>query len=348
MISALQTPTIAVVTSNRTLKRHVTRALGSAGYAVQQVAADRDAIERSVHQRYTMHIADIDLGYDLLLLLLEGLSQHAPELPVLVLSHSDSNTHLARLLDHASLNNLIVRRGGLSASRSLIDEHELIVTCTKLIERDIFGIEKYLPAWGIKLHRQTIDRSTEKYQALEALEHFLEDIDCHAAIIPEICNAADELLMNAIFNAPRDLSGEPKYVNVARSEAVCLQPEEQIDFSFACDGRHVALAVGDPFGSLQRSVILRYLRQSLLCGRADIEHKQHGAGLGLSMVFNSINQLVFNIHEGLRTEVIALFYVRNGAREFRASGRSLNIFVLRGPRASQRVADPASYATASP
>jgi len=46
------------------------------------------------------------------------------------------------------------------------------------------------------------------------------------------------------------------------------------------------------------------------------------------MVFNSITQLCFNIDQGKRTEVIALFYVRGGARAFKLSGRSLNIFVL--------------------
>jgi hypothetical protein len=46
------------------------------------------------------------------------------------------------------------------------------------------------------------------------------------------------------------------------------------------------------------------------------------------MVFNSITQLTFNIQAGVSTEVIAMFYARSGARAFKASGRSLNIFVL--------------------
>ena len=46
------------------------------------------------------------------------------------------------------------------------------------------------------------------------------------------------------------------------------------------------------------------------------------------MVFSSITQLTFNIQANTATEVIAMFYVRRGARAFRASGRSLNIFLL--------------------
>ena len=59
-----------------------------------------------------------------------------------------------------------------------------------------------------------------------------------------------------------------------------------------------------------------------------MEDKDGGAGLGLFMVLNSITQLTFNIEQGKRTEAIASFYIRSGARAFKSSGRSLNLFMV--------------------
>ncbi len=134
--------------------------------------------------------------------------------------------------------------------------------------------------------------------------------------------------MNAIFNAPRKPDGSAKYVDMNR-EQLSLEPQEHATLRFACDGRYVALSVTDPFGSLDRDVIVKYLQRCFSEGPAEMEEKEAGAGLGLFMVFNSITQLTFNIHIGHATEVVALFYIRSGARAFRASGRSLNIFALR-------------------
>jgi hypothetical protein len=164
---------------------------------------------------------------------------------------------------------------------------------------------------------------------ISELEDFLDEIDCYGAIKNAVLLVADELIMNAIFNAPRDESGQPKYTHRHR-DRLELEPHERVFFRFACDGRNVALSVSDQFGSLDREVIVKYLERCFSGGPAEMEEKRAGAGLGLYMVFNSITQLTFNIHSDVSTEVIALFYVRSGARAFKASGRSLNIFVLQG------------------
>jgi hypothetical protein len=137
---------------------------------------------------------------------------------------------------------------------------------------------------------------------------------------------ADELLMNAMFNAPRDAEGNPKYAHRDRSY-LQLESSETVSMKYCCDGRHIALSVKDPFGSLDREVMLKYLGRCL--GKSvELEEREAGAGLGLYIVFSSITQLAFNIHVGKATEVIALFYIRAGPRAFNGSGKSLNIFLL--------------------
>lgn len=140
---------------------------------------------------------------------------------------------------------------------------------------------------------------------------------------------ADELIMNAVFSAPRDASGAPKYEARERRASFPLEPHEAVDFAYACDGKNVHLSVSDRFGSLDREMIIKYLGRGLMGEKGEVENKVGGAGLGLYMVVHSISNLVFNIQAGVRTEIIASFYIRSGLRGFRTAGQSLNLFLLK-------------------
>lgn len=322
----MATAKIGVVTSNRSIQRHVTRALASAGHEVTPWGVTD--VEDILQQPHDMFVVDADEEGAHIKTLLQRLRQARSESPTLLLSHDPENKVIVDLLSNERLNHLIARHGGVTTAQELVDENELIVTCHKLMSGDIFGIEKYLPTWGIQLNHHCLKSTKHKADAMHELEQFLTRIDCYGAIVPAISLVADELLMNAIFNAPRDRQGKPKYVDIDRGAEFSLDSDEYVDFRFACDGRYVALSVQDKFGTLDRDVIVRYLEQSFMGKQASIEKKRMGAGLGLYMVFNSITQLTFNIHAQKKTEVIALFYVRSGARAFKSSGRSLNIFLL--------------------
>ncbi|MCA9667504.1 MAG: hypothetical protein KC503_18015 [Myxococcales bacterium] len=292
---------------------------------------ERTALIRQLDEPRDLYVIDADDDPDHIRWLLKQLYARGDkrEISSLLVSYEVESPLLLELLRGEGLNHLIARHGGLTASQELIDEAELIVTCQKLVRKDIFGLDKYISTWGVKVHEQVLTRAEQKHDALTQLDAFLHRLDCHGSIVPAISLVADELLMNAIFNAPRDEAGKGKYVDIDRAQPLALDDHEHVTFRYACDGRYVALSVSDNFGSLDRDVIMRYLERCFLGSQGVIEEKRAGAGLGLFMVFNSITQLSFNIDQGKRTEVIALFYVRGGARAFKLSGRSLNIFMLR-------------------
>ena len=321
---------VLVVTSNRSVRRHVTRALTSAGYHVDPCSPDEETASTALLAKYHIVIVDAEERPEFVQWALAKL-RHNEEAVSLVLSQETPNDFVYDCLTQIDLNNLIARHGGIAATSSLIDETELIVTCNKLKRRDVFGLDKYLSQWGIRFHQHRIDGTPAKRQATDSFQNFLKSIDCHRSIIAEICTAADELLMNAIFNAPRHNDGSAKYGDLERRSDIELADNETIDFCYACDGRSVGFSVADPCGTLRREVLVKYLSQCFQhAGQATIESRDagRGAGLGLFMVFNSVTQLTFNIQKNVRTEVIALFYVRSGGRSLRTSGRSLNIFFV--------------------
>jgi hypothetical protein len=316
---------------SRGIMRAVKRALASVGYEVTDCRSDRSLLESQLAKPTDMVILDADIDLEELGWAFEQLRAR-PEVILLMVSSELGRRGVDRILDRG-LNNIVAKRGGITASMDLVDETEMIATVEKLLSRDIFGLDKYLPSRSIQVHSREIERSDQRDGALEQLKGFLAAIDCFQSIQPMILAVADELLMNAIFSAPRDQQGLAKYDSLGRHTAFALEPNELVGFEYACDGRNVLLSVSDRFGSLDRDTIVKYLGDGRAGGRSAIEyrkadHEQGGAGLGLYMVAHSITQLVFNIHKGVRTEVIASFYIRDGLRGFRVSAQSLNLFML--------------------
>jgi DNA-binding response OmpR family regulator len=327
----VQSSRILVVTSSWNMKRTVLRSLVSAGFEVTVCLNNRAEVERALASRPGMCIVDAGGGWEEVQWLIDLLyNQHQEVIPLFT-----SQDHTSRIvrdsLTAKNLNNLIAMHGGVTAMGDHINETELVVTCQKLLRRDIFGLEKYLSTWGIRIDELEIRGTESKPVILRELEGFLDQLDCYRPIRNAVLLVADELVMNAIFNAPRDSEGRPRYVAVDRSKDLVLEPHERAVLRYACDGRYIALSVRDPFGSLGREVLVSYLQHYFDEGPAAMENKPQGAGLGLYMVLSSITQLTFNIQEGVATEVIAVFYIA-GKRAFQSAEHSLNLFYIRGAR----------------
>jgi len=117
---------------------------------------------------------------------------------------------------------------------------------------------------------------------------------------------AEELLMNAIYDAPVDSEGNMLYNHLPRSERVDLKPNEQGVFRYACDGLLVAVSTEDPFGAFDRQTILNYL-ESCYAGRAgELNEDKGGAGLGLFQIIETSDLVVFNVRSEIKTEVISI------------------------------------------
>lgn len=319
--------TVAVFTGNRRLARVVKRSLASLGWEVVAVPFVREEIGEALDGPVKLVLVDADDPAAETRWLLGELARRRPGTSALLLTHEVDNGAVGELLAQEKLNNVVGAQVGMSASPDAFDEAELMVSCQKLVTGDIFGLEKYLTTWGTELYSQTVRSTPEKESVIAAFETFLRRIDTYGRIVSPISMVVEELIMNGLFDAPRDAQGRPKYATRERRELLEVEPAEAVQLCYGCDGRYVGVAVSDPFGALDREAIVHYLGKFFLGEQGAVQQKEGGAGLGLFMVFNSITQLAFNIDVGKRTEVVALFYVRDGARGFKSAGRSLHIFV---------------------
>lgn len=192
---------------------------------------------------------------------------------------------------------------------------QLRVTLSKISSSDIFGIEKYL-APQTKIHQSNIITSTER----EVLNHEVMSFAHARHLGQHISRMAfgitEELLMNAIFDAP------------AAAGLKSSSKEEPTLLRYACDSRTLAISTIDPFGALKREKLFSYIKKVLKRTESEglIDNKKSGAGLGLFKVLYSCHSLVCNIKPKQKTEIMALIDLTDQLRDFSSMPRSVHYF----------------------
>ena len=191
-------------------------------------------------------------------------------------------------------------------------DRDLGITSEKLVTGDLFGLEKYV-APGARVGERAIADDTDKRRAIAEVCAWAESIGARQPVVHRIANVVDELLMNALIDAPRE--SQPALASAGGAR-----------LRWACDDRFIAISVGDEFGALRQRDVIDNVR------RARGEHGRplrggDGAGLGLYLVLANVASLVINVEPGRRTEVVCLFDLAGRDRRAVASGvRSLHVF----------------------
>jgi hypothetical protein len=240
--------------------------------------------------------------------------------PVLVLAtlKGDPTTH--RLLLASELDNFLAVARGQS-----VEPQMLTLTARRLVERDVHGLEPYFGR--SRITTMGVRGSRDKRTAVDAVETLARRLGFHPQVVHGIAVVADEILSNALYNAPVDLTGRPRFAHLRRSTPVVLAPTEEIQFFMASNGERVGLGARDPFGSLELSSVLARLKRCAARENYRVEKTSAGAGLGLYYVFNLVHHMVVQVTPGQCTEVIGFVSVTNSYRDFVTRPRSLNLIV---------------------
>jgi len=189
--------------------------------------------------------------------------------------------------------------------------------------------------WGVEPLSVTIRDSREKPEYIQQVAVYAQSLGCTERVVELVETIVDELVTNAIYNAPRTEQGEPKYQKRSRREPVVLDPHEAGELQFACDGDFIAVALIDPFGSLTQETVVTYLNRCLVKGPEQLSDASGGAGIGLFRVFQSLSKFVINIDPGKKTEVISLIDLRLSMKRFRQAAKSFHIFINEAPGAAR-------------
>jgi hypothetical protein len=269
--------------------------------------------------RTDLIVYDIDTGDDEArgLITAIGYDENAPSL--ILLSEKSDAPLLRDLVDYPSGYNLVLKEG-------IIDNGDLLVTARKLVNRDIFGLEKYL-RWGGILHTYQPSSSEERNILVSRLEEFLAELQCDSRYVNDFANATDEFVSNAFFHAPTE-EGVSLHSLRPRNQVITLPTWRRPTFEYGSDGRLVGIACRDPFGSLDVKRVLERLADHIKAKQAEVSDGPGGAGIGLYVTYRAVDHLIINVEPGVATEFIALIDVTAPYREHVTRPRSLNVFML--------------------
>jgi len=193
----------------------------------------------------------------------------------------------------------------------------LAVTVGKYVTGDLFGIEKYLPT-GTEIKLTRLRDYQGRTRAIDEVLRYAEEIGVRSKVRSQIGQVCEELLMNALYDAPIDEQGNVLFAEVDLKERLERLSPRPVSIRYASTETGFAVSVRDRFGRLDKATILRYL-EKCLNSQTQIDRKIYGAGLGLYLIVNSASHVVVNIAPGMATEVVCTFDrkgVRTGLRSF--------------------------------
>ena len=132
------------------------------------------------------------------------------------------------------------------------EPEDFIITVTKLLHGQVFGLQKYFP-WGVTLYNMEISSYEEKARALDVLNAYAELAGARGPVRDRMALVAEELIMNALYHAPVDEHGKRKYDHLPRKELAKMTFDRKVKITCASNGQHFAVAVTDSYcGSLDK------------------------------------------------------------------------------------------------
>lgn len=231
---------------------------------------------------------------------LQRAAEHYPQTPILLLSGPRERVELAGLVEVPTVAAVIARD---TTERD--SELELALGILRGGLR--FGLAGLIGATPGLLSRDLV-ASHDRDGLIDELEAHLTVNGVRPRMARLACDAVEELVTNAIYDAPTDERGERIYVATDRRESIILAESARPRLDVAVVGTRVVALMSDPHGSLDVLTVRRYLAQGL---RGDVSDKPGGAGLGLARIYGLVDRLVVQIEPRRRTEIA--FMLETGA-----------------------------------
>ncbi len=199
---------------------------------------------------------------------------------------------------------------------------ELLLTVRRLLGASRPPLSAYL-RWGFIGFQEKVHTPEERDRVVEGISLFCERLNTPSRVRDMLGELAHELLMNAMYDAPVDESGQPLHAH-DRKAHISLSEEDAPVIRCASDGRYVLVSVVDRFGRLPREKVFGGMFRGLTSGTMDKSYG--GAGLGMLYIYKSTAISVFDVHPGGRTEVLGIYDLDLNQRTFRALPRSVHFF----------------------
>ena len=182
-----------------------------------------------------------------------------------------------------------------------------------------FDFAAYLPPEA-KIKKIDLKDSSQREPVCKAIENTLQKNAIPDRVSNLVTYALDELLMNAIYDAPLDDRKTHYRLNTPRSQVLTLENREKVSLEYWMGEQFGAICITDSFGSLQRAAIQKFIKKDY----TQVEYEattRVGAGLGIYGVLQSGLSLFYAVQPGKETKALLFFPVTKQHKEFRKAFR---------------------------
>lgn len=215
-----------------------------------------------------------------------------PKTPMLLLAGPQDRASLAALVDVPTMMGIVAR----DTRENMAELDEALATLT---QPPASTLDRLVPATAPRLARELV-ASLERDQLLDDLEAFFGGAGIRSRMAALARDAIEELVTNAIYDAPTDESGRRLYADTDRKNTIVLAESARPRLEVAVNGTRIAATMSDPHGSLDIATVRRFLSQGL---RGDLSDKAGGAGLGFARIYGLVDRLMVQVTPRQRTEI---------------------------------------------
>jgi hypothetical protein len=253
-----------------------------------------------------------------------------PHTRVILCVPSDVPGVLARIRGDRRARNVVAWPSFLSTPRPW----ELLLAARRLVD-PLFALPKLqdLLAFGAHVQRWMPATTTDRDRVVEEGGALVSRAGIGGRTADRVSEVLHELVMNAMYDAPVDGWGQPRYA-ADRRQDLTLEPAEVPTVRLAFDGTLLAIEAADPFGRLRDEHVIDGILRGAANQSADapvLDTSHGGAGLGMWRVHAGASALFVDVRPLESTRVLWFFDVDLNARDARGMPSSLHLFRTESP-----------------
>jgi hypothetical protein len=171
-----------------------------------------------------------------------------------------------------------------------------------------------------------IDSPNSKLGLEEDLKDYARKFKNPSSVIYDISIAADELITNALYNAPyvddqNSTSGPARDPN-----SIVIDPNKRPELFAGSDGARFVVGVRDYYGRLNTCNLIKRIQGCYETNvREQISYKEGGAGIGSYMIFDSCAGMYIAVEKNRSTTICCSFPVGMTARKRSVIPKNIHI-----------------------
>jgi hypothetical protein len=153
-------------------------------------------------------------------------------------------------------------------------------------------------------------RASHREARFERMRQYFTNQGLSQRTISAVQEVAEELVMNALYNAPAE-AGFFK-TPVSRTEDVELPPERACEISYGMDDGNAFVRTRDTFGALRRERLAEVLSRCNAGEGVPLDESRGGAGLGMWRIFSAATSLAITVVPGRLTDILVRIAPKQG------------------------------------